>query len=138
MFSWVARDWIAGAVLRYASGFPFKVPVAQTSLNSFIFQNTNVNRVPGEPYFTVDLNCHCFDPNTTFVLNPKAWANPPLGQFGTANAHYSDYRMQRHPSESMRYLLSILDYESKGESKVSLFPDPNIVTRFHRSAIKID
>jgi hypothetical protein len=99
--SWVARDWTAGAVLRYASGFPFKVPTATTNLNSFIFQGTNVDRVPGEPFFTVDLNCHCFDPNTTFVLNPKAWANPPLGRFGTANAHYEDYRMQRVPRESV-------------------------------------
>ena len=34
-------------------------------------------------------------------MNPKAWVNPPLAQFGTANAHYDDYRMQRRPSESM-------------------------------------
>jgi hypothetical protein len=101
MLSWAARDWVAGAVLHYASGFPFKVPTATTGLSSFVFQNTNVNRVPGQPLFTVDLNCHCFDPNTTFVLNPNAWANPPLGQFGTANAHYDDYRMQRHPAESV-------------------------------------
>jgi opacity protein-like surface antigen len=99
--SWAARDWTVGAVMRYASGFPFKVPVATTGLNSFIFQNTNVDRVPGEPFYTVDLNCHCFDPNTTFALNPKAWANPALGHFGSANAHYDDYRMARRPSESM-------------------------------------
>ncbi|MCU1338416.1 MAG: hypothetical protein JWO19_3997 [Bryobacterales bacterium] len=101
VMSWAARDWTVGAVMRYASGYPFKVPAATTNLNSFIFQGTNVNRVPGEPLYTVDLNCHCFDPNTTFVLNPKAWANPPLGQFGTANAHYGDYRQQRRPQESM-------------------------------------
>ena len=99
--SWAARDWTAGAVLHYASGFPFKVPTATTGLASFIFQGTNVNRVPGQPLFTVDLNCHCYDPNTTFALNPAAWANPPLGQFGTANAHYDDYRQQRRPSESV-------------------------------------
>ena len=40
---------------------------------------TVMNRVPGEPLFTQDLNCHCFDPNTSFVLNPKAWVNPPAG-----------------------------------------------------------
>jgi hypothetical protein len=101
ILSWAARDWTVGAVLRYASGFPFKVPTATTGLNAFIFQGTNVDRVPGEPFYTVDLNCHCYDPNTTFALNPKAWANPPLGHFGTANAHYGDYRMQRVPRESM-------------------------------------
>lgn len=40
--------------------------------------------------------------------------------------------------ESMRYLLSLIDYDGKDHARVSLFPDPNIVTRFHRSAAKID
>ena len=101
LLSWAARDWTYGAVLRYASGIPFIVPAATTNLSSLVFQTTRVNRVPGESPFTVDLNCRCFDPNKTFVLNPKAWVNPPAGQFGTANAHYDDYRMQRRPSESM-------------------------------------
>jgi hypothetical protein len=99
--SWIVRDWTYGAVLRYASGFPFPVPAATTNLSSLVFQTTRVNRVPGVPLFTQDLNCHCFDANKTFVLNPAAWANPPNGQFGTANAHYNDYREQRHPVESM-------------------------------------
>lgn len=99
--SWIARDWTYGAVLRYASGFPFPVPAATTNLSSLVFQTTRVDRVPGVPLFTRDLNCHCFDPSKTFVLNPAAWVNPPNGQFGTANAHYNDYREQRHPVESM-------------------------------------
>lgn len=40
--------------------------------------------------------------------------------------------------ESMRYMLSVLDYEGKGSTGVSLVPDPNVVTRFHRAAMKID
>ncbi len=40
--------------------------------------------------------------------------------------------------ESMRYVLSSLDYEGKDDSAISLFPDPNIVMRFHRSAINLD
>ena len=51
-----------------------------------------MNRVPGQPLFTENLNCHCFDPSKTFVLNPAAWVNPPAGQYGTAAAYYSDYR----------------------------------------------
>lgn len=98
--SWIARDWTLGTVLHYASGFPIKAPVATTSLATYTFQATNFDRVPGVPLFTENLNCHCFDPNNTFVLNPAAWANPPLGQFGTANAYYNDYRYQRHPSET--------------------------------------
>jgi hypothetical protein len=60
-----------------------------------------VNRVPGQPLFTQDLNCHCFDPNTTFVLNPAAWVNPPVGQWGTSATYYNDYRQRRVPSESL-------------------------------------
>jgi polyphosphate kinase 2 (PPK2 family) len=40
--------------------------------------------------------------------------------------------------ESMRYVLSLFDYEGKGASKVSLIPDPNVIMRYHRSAIQID
>jgi hypothetical protein len=66
-----------------------------------LYQNTLFNRVPGVPLFTQDLNCHCFDPSTTFVLNPAAWSNPGPGQWGTAAAYYSDYRYQRRPVENL-------------------------------------
>jgi hypothetical protein len=99
--SWVARDWQIGTYLRYASGLPILAPGATTSLSTYLYQNTDMDRVPGVPLFTQNLNCHCFDPNTTFVLNPAAWVNPPVGQFGTAAAYYSDYRYQRRPQENL-------------------------------------
>lgn len=40
--------------------------------------------------------------------------------------------------ESLRYVLSQFDYEGKGESGITLLPDPNVITRYHRSAIQID
>lgn len=40
--------------------------------------------------------------------------------------------------ESMRYVLSQFDYEGKGESKIELLPDPNIIMRYHRSVVQID
>jgi len=40
--------------------------------------------------------------------------------------------------ESMRYLLSALEYAGKRDANVSLVPDPNIVTRFHRASLKVD
>lgn len=101
VLSWAARDWAFGTVLRYGSGLPIKVPTATSGLNAILGQNTFVTRVPDQPVLLADLNCHCFDPNTTFVLNPKAWVNPPAGKFGTAAAYYDDYRYQRRPSESM-------------------------------------
>jgi hypothetical protein len=110
VLSWIARDWTVGAVLRYGSGLPIMVPLANNALATYLFtggyaaspsNGTFVDRVPGQPLFTVDLNCHCYDPNKTFVLNPKAWADPPPGQFGTAAAYYNDYRQQRRPAENM-------------------------------------
>ncbi|MBK7705217.1 MAG: polyphosphate kinase 2 [Acidobacteria bacterium] len=40
--------------------------------------------------------------------------------------------------ESMRYVLSMCDYDGKANSKISLLPDPNTIMRFHRSAINLD
>jgi hypothetical protein len=30
----------------------------------------------------LNINCHCFNPATTVVLNPAAFENVPNGQFG--------------------------------------------------------
>jgi polyphosphate kinase 2 len=40
--------------------------------------------------------------------------------------------------ESIRHVLSVLDYDGKRDAAVSLLPDPDIVTRYHRAALKID
>ncbi len=48
----------------------------------------------------------------------------------------NDKRMAR--LESIRYVLSLLDYEGKSEARVRLYPDPNIVSRFHRKSGNID
>jgi hypothetical protein len=111
ILSYIARDWTYGAFLSYSSGMPIQVPFANNNLNSDIFAatpggvtgttGTFADRVPGVPLFTVDPNCHCYDPNKTFLLNPAAWTNPQPGQFGYSAAYYSDYREQRRPSENM-------------------------------------
>jgi hypothetical protein len=110
--SYALREWQIGTLLTYASGLPIPAPAASTSpsLSNLLFQPSLANRVAGEPLFVnstthepLDINCHCFDPNKTFVLNPKAWQNPPPGQFGTAAGFYSDYRFQRHPQESVNF-----------------------------------
>jgi hypothetical protein len=102
------RDWTLGGTLRYQSGLPLLVPYSNNNLNSLLMrslaggaQATFANRVPGQPLFISDLNCHCFDPNKTFVLNPKAWTDPAAGQWGTSAAYYNDYRYARRPDESL-------------------------------------
>jgi Carboxypeptidase regulatory-like domain/TonB dependent receptor len=108
--SQVVRDWQLGAVFRYSSGLPIMSPIANNGLRDLLYRGTGavgttggtfMNRVSGQPFFTTDLNCHCFDPSKAFVLNPNAWAPPAAGQWGTAAAYYGDYRYQRRPSESM-------------------------------------
>jgi hypothetical protein len=108
--SLVTKDWTLGTVLRYGSGFPIMAPIATTNLNSILFRETGAtggtggtffDRVAGQPFFTQDLNCRCFDPQKDFVLNSAAWTNPPGGTFSTSAAYYTDYRQQRRPNESM-------------------------------------
>jgi hypothetical protein len=98
----IVRGWTLGGLLRYASGLPIQVPAANNNLGSVLPNaGTFANRVSGQPLFLKDLNCHCFDPNTTFVLNPAAWTDPAAGQFGTSAVYYNDYRYQRRPDEEM-------------------------------------
>jgi hypothetical protein len=99
--SWVTADWTVATVLRYGSGLPIRVPASNNALNSVLFRSTFANRVPGQPLFLQDLNCHCFDPTKTLTLNPNAWVDPPAGQFGTSAAYYSDYRQPRRPTENL-------------------------------------
>jgi len=99
--SFVMKDWEITGFLNYASGLPIPSPPATTSLVNELFQPTLADRVPNVPLYTVDINCHCYDPTKTFVLNPAAWVNPPQGQFGTAAPFYTDYRYQRHPIENL-------------------------------------
>jgi len=98
--SYATRDWEFSTLLQYSSGLPIPTPAATTSIASQLFQSTLGNRVPGQPLYTVDINCHCFDPAKTFVLNPAAWVNPAQGQFGTSAEFYSEFRYERHPVET--------------------------------------
>jgi hypothetical protein len=97
----VTAGWTVSGLLQYASGLPIPVPTATTNQSSLFFQNTLMNRVAGQPLFLKDLNCHCVDPNKEFVLNPAAWANPPVGTFGGSAPYYTDFRYQRRPAEQM-------------------------------------
>src|SRR5581483_10944610 len=98
----VSGGWTFGGILRYASGSLIPVPGSQNALSSLLFRGTRMNRVPGQPLYTVDLNCGgCFDPQKTFVLNPKAWSDPAAGQWGYSPAYYNDYRDIRHPDEQL-------------------------------------
>ena len=40
--------------------------------------------------------------------------------------------------ECIRYVLSQFNYEGKDEALTTLFPDPNIIMRYHRSSKQLD
>jgi polyphosphate kinase len=64
--------------------------------------------------------------------------------FGRTHTSYSPWIVvqanskKRARLESIRYTLSVLDYDGKETSGVTLVPDPNVVSRFHRGAVKLD
>jgi hypothetical protein len=109
--SWAVRDWTFGAVLRYQSGAPIRVPASNNALFTQLRRTDNPaiwggattfwNRVPGQDLLLVDPNSKSFDPTRTLALNPAAWTDAAAGQFGTAAPYYNDYRWQRQPQESM-------------------------------------
>jgi len=101
--SWAVRDWQFGAYVAYGSGFLLTPPsVTNGFLNPLASVNGSTSymlRVPGQPLYLKDLNCHCINPYSDQVLNPAAWVNPPNGQWG-GNAYYGDFRGSRKPQEN--------------------------------------
>ena len=129
ILSGVLHDWTISGVLRYQSGDLIRVPGSNNGLltqldrgpenNPAIWGggNTFWNRVPGQPLFLKDANCHCIDATKELVLNKAAWVDAPSGQFGTSAPYYNDFRWQRRPSEA----LSLgRNFPLAGEKKVLL------------------
>ena len=73
---YLAKDWQIGWFANYQSG-QFLAPPVSTTPN--FFQSEDI-RVAGQPFYTqgVNINDHSsFNPATTQVLNPAAWAPCP-------------------------------------------------------------
>jgi len=110
--SWLTRDWTVSGLLRYQSGILLRTPSSNNNLltelgvgpenNPALWGGgtTFQNRVSGQPLFLVDPNSH-FDPTQQLVLNPAAWQDAPVGQFGSSSPYYNDFRWQRQPAESI-------------------------------------
>lgn len=108
--TWALRDWMLNGFAYYASGIPLSAPTANATgyptalatgtISNITFQTGQYQVRTGAPLYLKDLNCHCFDPNTTLVLNPAAWANPAPGQYGGAT-YYGDFRGERRPTENL-------------------------------------
>jgi Carboxypeptidase regulatory-like domain len=113
-WSWLARDWNIGAVLKYASGQLIQsspsnltlwntMGIGGTPLNgvsNFGGSEPLANYVPGQSCLAVNPNSH-FDPTKTLALNPNAWSEPTTETFGDAAPFYTNCRWQRQPAESL-------------------------------------
>ncbi|HEY7335423.1 MAG TPA: TonB-dependent receptor [Bryobacteraceae bacterium] len=110
--SYLVRDWMFNPFLYYASGTLIAAPAANATgypsalstgtIGNLTFQTGQYQLRTGQPLYLKDLNCHCFDPYNTFVLNPAAWADPAPGQYG--GPEYSgDYRGARRPVENLAF-----------------------------------
>ena len=100
----ILGDWTLAGVLRYASGALIGAPSSRNNVNNITYNTaTRFTRVPGQPLFLVDPNCHCIDPNNIGqqILNPAAWVDTPAGTWGAGAGYYNDYRWQHQVSENM-------------------------------------
>jgi hypothetical protein len=53
----IVGGWIAGGILRYASGALIGVPSSRTNINNYTFNtNTRFDPVPGQPFFLKNLD----------------------------------------------------------------------------------
>ncbi len=137
----VMKDWQFGSFLQYASGTPLLPPGATTTNN--LPGGSEMYRT-GQPLFLKDINCHCYDPTHTQVLNPGAWANPAAGMYGpgpsnpsplfvSSNLYYSDFRGPRRPSESFNIARNFR--LSKGDRPVTLSVRGEFANIFNRTLL---
>ncbi len=98
--NWITKDWQIGWFANYQSG-QFLAPPTSPTLN--FFQSEDV-RVAGQPLYTpgVNINNHSsFNPYTSQVLNPAAWAPCPKNSACAATSvYYKDFRGPRTPTEN--------------------------------------
>lgn len=118
ILSYILSDWTTGIYVQYQSA-PILARPASINPNPI---SRWLNRGPGpaqyiegKPLYTtnwvdydgkvrtdeLDINCHCYDPRTTQVLNPAAWASIPDGQFGAQQTGIRTYRGYRYPNENL-------------------------------------
>jgi hypothetical protein len=120
----VLSDWTLGSYLQYqsaqilgrpasTSAFPISNYLgrgpgsAQLKIDPATGQYMNPFSVDWTDYSGVhhtdplDINCHCFDPTKTQVLNPNAWTNVPDGQWANDFSNLRFYRGFRYPTENL-------------------------------------
>jgi len=120
ILSYVFSDWGMGWFLQYQSAVAVARPTTNTTtpISQFLGRGPgSAQLIAGQPLYSVDwtdlsgvhhtdeldINCHCYDPTKTIVLNPKAWANIPDGVFGAQQSTIRGLRGVRQPLENVNF-----------------------------------
>jgi hypothetical protein len=118
VLSYVVSGWQVGTYLQYQSApiltqptSPTTNPISQwlgygpgpaQAISGQSLYSTNWTDYNGTVHNTpLDLNCHCFDPQKTVVLNPNAWSAVPDAQFAANQASIRTFRGFRQPDENI-------------------------------------
>ncbi len=113
-------DWGLGAYLSYQSAPALARPSSNGSvpISQFLGRGPGLAQLkPGMSPYSVDwtdydgvhhtdplnINCHCYDPTKTQVLNPNAWTNVPDGQFAADPGVIRTMRGIRQPTENANF-----------------------------------
>ena len=118
----IVSGWGTGWYLNYQSASLVGLPTSSgaSPLNNFLGYSTvgqPAQLIPGMSPWSVNwtdlsgqhhtdplnINCHCFDPTTTQVLNPAAFTNVPDGQFAANESSIRSFRGFRYPSENANF-----------------------------------
>jgi hypothetical protein len=87
-------DWLG----RGPGGAQLKTDADGKPMNPYAVNWTDLDgKVHPEP---LDVNCHCYDPARTVLLNPQAWISVPNGLWAADQSSIRYYRGIRQPRES--------------------------------------
>jgi len=123
--SYVLADWAASGALYYQSGaylsrplngatYPISLWLGRGPGGAQLLKNPDGSYMnPWSVNWTdlsgvhhtnpLDINCHCFDPATTVVLNPAAWGPVPDATWAADTSTIPFFRGPRHPMEAMNF-----------------------------------
>lgn len=117
MVSYVLGDWGLGWYFQYQSATLLGRPANQNNqpISQWLGRGPGPAQWNGQPLFStnwtdydgkvhteeLDINCHCYDPTKTVVLNPAAWGNIPNGQWGAQQTGIRQFRGIRQPQENI-------------------------------------
>lgn len=156
------RSWYNRAVVEPVMGF-----CTETQYQNFMVQVSEFEHMMYEDgmvlikfWFSISKEEQLARFNARIATPLKRWKYSPVDRKGQElwdeYTHYKEQMYSRtHTSyspwitvkannkklarlESMRYVLSQFNYEGKNKASTILFPDPNIVMRYYRSAKQID